>query len=127
MQWRICVPVVVAAGVVLGACGDDEAAPPAPTVPPGAVAIYGDEFSFEPQNATIPSGDIDIAFVNRGRQMHTLVILDGAGAMVGERLQVNAEGEVDTGTFHLEPGSYRVVCDVIGHAAEGMITNLAVN
>ena len=118
--------LTLAVGLVLVSCGGDDDSPPAATAPPGALAFYGDEFSFEPMNATITGGDVEIAFVNRGRQMHTLVIIDGAGGMVGERLQVNTEGEVDTGTFHLEPGRYRVVCDVIGHVSEGMITELTV-
>ena len=121
------VAVVAAAVAATAACGDDAASAPEPTAPPGAVAIYGDEFSFDPQNATIAGGDVDIAFLNRGRQMHTLVLVDASGAMVGERLRVDAEGDVDTGSFHLEPGTYTVVCDVIGHAQEGMITQLVVN
>ena len=123
----LCAVALVAAALgVVGCGGDDDDAAPDPTVPPGAVAFYGDEFSFEPMNATIEGGDVEIAFVNRGRSMHTLVIVDAAGTMIGERLRVDVEGDVDTGTFHLEPGVYTVVCDVIGHASEGMITQLTV-
>ena len=123
----MCAIALVAAGLgVVGCGGDDDDSAPAATAPPGAFAFYGDEFSFEPVNATIEGGDVEIAFVNRGRSMHTLVIVDAAGAMVGEKLRVEVEGDVDTGTYHLVPGIYTVVCDVIGHASEGMITQMTV-
>jgi uncharacterized cupredoxin-like copper-binding protein len=33
------------------------------------------------------------------------------------KLQVNTNGDTDTGTVELEPGEYRLYCDVPGHTS----------
>ena len=54
----LCAVALVAAGLgAVGCGGDDDDAAPVATAPPGAVAFYGDEFSFEPMNATIEGGE----------------------------------------------------------------------
>ena len=45
------IALAVAAFGIVGCGGDDDDAAPVPTVPAGAVAFYGDEFSFEPMHA----------------------------------------------------------------------------
>lgn len=90
----------------------------APAPEPGAeeVRVTGAEFLFEPEEVRVRTGEpVNLAFRNRGMMFHTLTI--------GE-LDVDlhaAPGEGVSGSLgEVEPGRYRFVCTVPGHAEAGM-------
>jgi len=100
----------------------------------------------------VPAGAVSLRVANTGSLVHELVVLPlGAGAAVGDR-PVGADGRVDeTGslgeasrtcgagagdgidpggigwvTLQLPAGSYELICNLAGHYAAGMYTELTV-
>lgn len=101
---------------------------------------------------TVPAGRVTLLAVNRGSRTHELVVLPlSSGASVGER-QVGSDNAIaeagslgeasnDCGTgagdgirassagwvtLSLKPGRYELVCNLPGHYAAGMFTELDV-
>jgi hypothetical protein len=101
----------------------------------------------------VPAGTVSLWVVNRGAQTHELVVLPlPAGQAVGART-VGGDGQVDEAgslgeasrgcgagagdgiaggeagwvTLTLEPGRYELVCNLPGHYAAGMYTELDVS
>jgi plastocyanin len=116
--------VAVAAG--LGACGDDDDAGNGG----GGASIEGadltvvaeDSLTFDEESYTAAAGEITIGYDNGGSMAHTLVI-DGVDTD-DFKLTVATSGDTDVGTVELEPGEYRIYCDIPGH--ESMEATLTV-
>ena len=63
--------------------------------------------------------EVTIDYENGGNLTHTLLI-DGVDDF---KLSVSANGDTDEGTAELEPGDYRIYCDIPGHESmEAMLT-----
>ena len=102
--------------------------------------------------ATVPAGTVTLVAYNGGSRTHELVVLPlSADASVGSRA-VGADGTVDESgslgeasttcgdgdgdgiaaraagwvTLRLQPGRYELVCNLAGHYAAGMFTELDV-
>ena len=102
---------------------------------------------------TVPAGTVTLVAVNHGTRIHELVVLPlAAGASVGAR-SVGADNTVDEAgsvgeasnacgagsgdgitagtagwvTLQLKPGRYELVCNLPGHYAAGMYTELDVS
>ncbi|HVM41790.1 MAG TPA: hypothetical protein VM618_13530 [Acidimicrobiia bacterium] len=121
--------LAVAAGlVVLPACGDDDGAVDsgAPSTRPSTSAadltVVADDIKFPQDHYTATAGELTVAYENAGAIPHTLVIETTNGETVEgwERLQVDKKGDVAVGSVTLEPGDYRLYCDIAGHRANGM-------
>jgi hypothetical protein len=128
------VPVVVAAviiaalvstlGVVALVRSDEDGRPPGvaryeePDEPATSVLEVDalPSLQFQADEFVVPPGVVEIRYVGRGGG-HTLVIDDPQFA--GFKLAVSG-AEVDTGKVRLEPGMYRILCDIPGHADAGM-------
>lgn len=119
--------MLLAAGLALGlgpACGDDDggdgASGAGDDVPPGAIVVEADEYSFEPETITAPAGEITFALKNAGSLEHDLTI-DEAD------FEVRAlAGQTEIDTVELEAGTYEIYCSVAGHLAAGMEGTLTV-
>jgi plastocyanin len=72
-----------------------------------------DSLSFDRDSYEADAGELEIVYQNDGSMVHTLLI-EGVD---GFNLQVNSNGDTDTGTVELEPGEYRIYCDVPGHSS----------
>lgn len=139
---RLLVPIFALA-LALGACGGDDADPEA--TDPGTPAATGtdpaasvtacpddpagdnilaveasDEFAYVPAELEASAGEVTIDFDNPGLTMHSFVI---EGTDVGMLAQ---SGGGCTATVTLDPGTYTVYCDVVGHRDAGMETTLTV-
>lgn len=87
----------------------------------GTVAVVArDALRFDRDSYSALAGEVTFDYENGGNITHTLVI-DG---VEGFKLQVNSGGDTDEGTVELDPGEYRIYCDVPGHA--GMEATLTV-
>ena len=80
--------------------------------------------AFDPKD--IKAGKVKFIVSNTGKFGHDLVVQDSSGGTVGSTPSFkNADGtkelEVD-----LKPGTYKVVCDIPGHADKGMKTEIVV-
>ena len=88
------------------------------------------------------SDELSIAYVEKGQMIHSLLILDAAGAQVPiaqtggqtialeigppDRLIVGTTTDA-TGTATLAAGDYALICDIPGHAEAGMTATLTVS
>jgi plastocyanin len=80
------------------------------------VTIEAHDVFFNVTKINAPAGKLDIHYVEKGSQQHTLVI-DG---VKGFKLEVGPSSSSDDGTVTLAPGSYTYYCTIPGHRAQGM-------
>jgi plastocyanin len=76
--------------------------------------IAWDAKSYE---ATATNGTLTIALKNESSLAHNLYVLDSSNTANSKHLEVVSNGDVDSGTFELAPGTYSIVCRVPGHGA----------
>jgi cytochrome c oxidase subunit II len=80
----------------------------------GSVTVVAeDTLSFDRDDYSVPVGEVTIDYENGGNIAHTLLI-DGIDDF---KLTVASSGDTDEGTTELEPGDYRIYCDVPGHGS----------
>ncbi|MDQ7848748.1 MAG: cupredoxin domain-containing protein [Armatimonadota bacterium] len=142
--------LIVAATLLLAACGgrtakqppagptpaagpapaaEAPAATPAPTgearpaSPAGEqeVKITMTEFKFEPQTVEVKAGKVDFELVNAGTVEHSFVILG-----TDKRLDSVSPGQSGELEVELRPGTYQVECDIPGHKEAGMVMTIVV-
>jgi plastocyanin len=82
--------------------------------------IAKDSLRFDQDEYTAAAGEVTIDYENSGNLTHTLLI-EGVDDF---KLSVTSNGDTDEGTVDLEPGDYRIYCDVPGH--ESMEATLTV-
>ena len=119
--------VLVAGGLLLAGCGGDDGESGGggdDTTPADLVVIGDDQLQFDKESYSAAAGDVVIELVNDGSQPHTLLFDDGPDF---DKLSVAGEGDEDRGTAPLEPGSYTIYCDVVGHRSAGMEAQIVVN
>ncbi len=87
------------------------------------VTITATDFKFDPNtiNAT-PGQTINLTMVNKGQSRHTFVLKDANVSIAAEA------GQQTQTTFKApsNPGTYQFLCDVPGHAEQGMTGQLIV-
>jgi plastocyanin len=111
-----------ALAATLAACGDSSGGEAAGCSPIDSSFTVGalDKLAFDEDAYEAGASCIEITYRNEGSVAHTLLVKDQAGF----KLSV---GNEDTGTITLEPGTYRLYCDVPGHESAGMHAELAVS
>jgi plastocyanin len=82
--------------------------------------VAQDSLRFDREDYSAGAGKVTIDYENSGNLTHTLLI-DGVDDF---KLTVSANGDTDEGTAELEPGDYRIFCDIPGH--ESMEARLTV-
>lgn len=109
--------LATASVLLLGACGGDDAG----VTGDADVTVHGlDNLKFDEEAYTAEAGEITFEYVNDGRLNHTLLVEGEEGF----KLTINSQGDTDSGSVQLEPGEYRLYCDVPGHG--GMVAALTV-
>jgi plastocyanin len=124
MSTRAVVALCAVAGLLLAGCGGGGGGGSASksvtvtTVAGGtaSVTIEAHDVFFNVTKINAPAGKLDIHYVEKGSQEHTLVI-DG---VKGFKLQVGPSASSDDGTVTLQPGTYTYYCTIPGHRAQGM-------
>lgn len=86
----------------------------------GATEIAMTEYSFDPSDPTVASGD-SLEVVNDGELPHNLTV-EGED-LATEDLDGGASEEL---TVDLDPGDYEFICSIADHAAQGMTGTLTV-
>jgi cytochrome c oxidase subunit 2 len=127
------VGALVIAGAALGGCGGDDGDSGADggddglsTGSEGAgnggvvTVVAEDSLSFDQDEYTASAGEVTFEYENGGSMTHTLLI-DGVDDF---ELRVTSSGDTDEGSAELEPGEYRLYCDIPGH--ESMESTLTV-
>jgi plastocyanin len=118
--------VLLTGGLLLTGCGGDDGGSGSgdDTTPADLVAHGNDKLEFDKESYSTTAGAVVIELVNDGSQPHTLLFDDGPDF---DKLSVSGEGDTDRGTAQLEPGSYTIYCDVVGHRSAGMEATVVVN
>lgn len=111
-----------ALAVTLAACGDSgDGGDAAGCTPDSSFTVEAlDKLTFDKDAYEATAGCVEITYRNGGSLPHTLLVK----GRTGFKLSV---GNEDTGTITLEPGMYRLYCDVPGHEAAGMHAELTVS
>ncbi|HET6952623.1 MAG TPA: plastocyanin/azurin family copper-binding protein [Acidimicrobiales bacterium] len=117
---QLVIGALAASAIVLGACGGDDdggsSGDGLTTQSGGAgevTVVAQDTLRFDHDSYSADAGEVTITYENDGSLVHTLLI-DGVDDF---KLQVSASGDTDSGTVDLEPGEYRIYCDVPGHSS----------
>ena len=132
----VAVAALLAGGLLLGACGDDDDGDDA-----GAslsIDVEAREYEFEPDSWTVPAGEeFTVEFENEGDIEHEWAVLvagediDSESEFAEDKVEFEIEatpaGESVTQSFTLEePGTHQVICALPGHFTEGMEGTLTV-
>jgi plastocyanin len=111
---------LVITGAVLAGCGGDDDDGGGDGLSTGSgdgggggtvTVVAQDSLRFDRDDYTASAGDVTIEYENAGNLTHTLLI-DGVDDF---KLTVTSSGDTDEGTVELEPGDYRIFCDIPGH------------
>ena len=121
------IALVFAGGYGLGAAqakkvegGEAPAAAPAPA---STSEFVGKEFSFEPNDISVPVGLAKITLKNQGNNLHTLQF---ENVPQFRKLVAQPRGGTATGTLEVGPGTYTFYCSETGHRGAGMHGTLKV-
>ena len=134
MKRVLFVLLLLIAAALLAACGGEKASGPEPL----AITITGDDaFVYDPASFAVETGaEVSLTFKNIGGLDHNWIIVtedtdvltvSDASAYAGINAGLLTGGSEKTFTFIApEPGTYKYVCTVAGHAAGGMVGTLTV-
>lgn len=134
MKRVLFVLLLIIAAALLAACGGEEASGPEPF----AITITGDDaFVYDPASFSVETGaEVNLTFKNIGGLDHNWIVVTAdtdvltvtdASAYAGINAGMTTGGSEKTFTFTApEPGTYKYVCTVAGHAAGGMVGTLTV-
>ena len=134
MKRVLFVLLLLIAAALLAACGGEKASGPEPF----AITITGDDaFVYDPASFAVETGaEVSLTFKNIGGLDHNWIIVtedtdvltvSDASAYAGINAGLLTGGSEKTFTFIApEPGTYKYVCTVAGHAAGGMVGTLTV-
>lgn len=93
-----------------------------PVVGAGTISVEATEFRFDPDRVVVSTGEaVNLTLVNRGALLHDLTVPD-----LGLRLVAGPGETVTAGLAAQQPGEYRLLCTVPGHAEAGMVGWLVV-
>ncbi len=87
------------------------------------ITITATDFKFDPNTINATAGQtINVTLVNKGSATHTFVVKDAGN------FKISADaGQSTKGTFTAPAaGTYQFICDVPGHAEQGMTGQLIV-
>lgn len=103
-------------------------AQPATTAPDGTQQITirtGNSMQFTPASFVVRAGEpVELTLRNDGQMVHDFALTEGVAQPV--KIEARAR-QTARGTFTIaEPGTYRFICSVGGHAAAGMTGTITV-
>jgi plastocyanin len=142
---KVAVPSVPATAAPAG--GEASTPAPSPTPPssppqseptpqpePNALGVAADDHggkkSYTLSRDAVRPGRLTVQLNNKGEDPHDMEMQreDEAGEPVGEPVEIPkvGPGEQTTETFEVEPGRYRMWCNLFHHAEEGMEATIEV-
>jgi plastocyanin len=107
-------------------CGDDDEPSRTVTAPANAkLRVVADEYSFDPPAIVLRgAGTLTVTLRNEGSLAHNLKVFRGQEEIGGT--PTFPGGGSESTRLNLEHGSYRMVCTVGDHEAQGMTGTLQV-
>jgi plastocyanin len=99
-----------------------DAASVEPAFPDAAdLTVILDDFTFDPSDITVQTGQVNLTLVNEGAAVHDLTVPE-----LGITILVSPGESVTTGLEFDTPGTYDTLCSIPGHATLGMTGSLVV-
>ena len=89
--------------------------------PKAQVEVSMTDYAFDPHPIEVAAGDVRFVVKNDGQIAHDLVLPE-----LGKGTADQRPGNTRSFDVTLRPGTYLVVCDLPGHRAAGMVTQLVV-
>jgi uncharacterized cupredoxin-like copper-binding protein len=91
------------------------------------VQLVLNEWSIEPKNPTVNAGKVKFVVTNKGQFEHNAVFfLEKDGEEIARTPNFESAEGAQSIEVDLEPGTYKMVCDIIGHEQQGMVGTLTV-
>ena len=134
VDFKLLIAVVLAllaAGVVVSGCGDEEPV----EIEGRTLRVRLDEYRIVPQNTRVQEGRLRIVATNVGRLTHNLVVVKQDEDDLEERpeeidgtqtAQPNESSSVTFEAGDLPPGEYRMICSIANHDDLGQYGKLIV-
>jgi plastocyanin len=109
---------LMSAAIAISGCSSKTVADPNATVPANADLTFlaPEGLQFDKKAYTAKAGEIKVAYISTGNQVHNLIIEDSNKVKQGAKLKV-APGQKTGGVYTLTAGTYAVYCDIPGHKA----------
>lgn len=102
----------------IASCGGSDSGADSPATLPADIGLEvdaGPGLKFGSESYTASAGRQTVALVNVDTQLHSMVIVDAGKKTLPGELKVGKSGDIDTGTYDLQPGTYQLLCLVPGH------------
>jgi plastocyanin len=93
---------------------------------PTAVGVGEREFRLSVYRSTVPPGIVRFNVTNFGEDVHDLVVVGPSGARVAASGEIRAGRRLALTARLARPGTYRLLCTKLDHAARGMRSRLRV-
>ena len=128
---KLLIFLIIILALALSACGKSG--------PSARISFTMTDFAFTPNEFTVPAGEkITLKATHNGTVEHNFIVMNygtDAGEMYDEADRVNVFFEVDlqpgesktvSFTAPEQPGTYQIICGMVGHLQSGMIGKLIV-
>jgi plastocyanin len=90
------------------------------------VAVTLKEWAIEPSNIEVNAGMVRFNVANEGEFSHNVAFqIEGEGTVAKTKNFKSSDG-AQVLEVELEPGTYKMMCDIIGHPEQGMVGTLTV-
>jgi plastocyanin len=100
---------------VLSGCSSSAKADPNATVPANAdITVLAQDIKFDLKTYTAKAGQVKVAYISQGAQVHNLIIEDANKVKQTPVLKV-APGEKVGGNYTLAAGTFAMYCNIPGH------------
>jgi plastocyanin len=125
MRMRSCVAITAAAvAVVLGLAGGAAARSHVPAST--AVGVSEREYRINVYRRTVPPGTVRFNVTNFGEDAHDLAVVTRRGTVLAASDEIRSERQATLKVTLTRPGTYRLLCLKLDHAARGMRARVVV-
>ena len=90
------------------------------------VAVVLKEWAIEPANIEVEAGMVRFTVTNEGQFSHNMAFEIAGEGTVAKTKNFKSGESPQVLEVELEPGTYKMLCDIIGHPEQGMVGTLTV-
>jgi plastocyanin len=124
---RVCGPTVAAGIAAVGVLiGFDGAAAARPNAHATSVGVSEREFRIAVYRRTVAPGTVRFNVTNFGQDAHDLAVTDRRGNVLAASPEIRSDHRATVAVRLSRPGTYRLLCLKLDHAARGMVTTVVV-
>jgi plastocyanin len=90
------------------------------------IAVTLKEWAIEPSNIEVQAGLVRFTVNNEGQFSHNMAFEIAGEGTVAKTKNFKSDEGPQVLEVELEPGTYKMLCDIIGHPEQGMVGTLTV-